>query len=111
MEETAQFFQFKMYFFMKLSPFMSNSELDRVLNAIYKKVMSKDEDQALKFQKYNVNPLRNNMQILHTLATLGALNGRGSEKVNNATNALNEKMTEYMRDPMLIAKKIKMQSL
>jgi hypothetical protein len=48
------------------------------------------------------------MQVLHTLATLGALNGRGSEKVDNATNALNEKMTDYMRNPMLIAKKIKM---
>jgi hypothetical protein len=48
------------------------------------------------------------MQVLHTLAILGALNGRGSEKVKNATDALNEKMTEYMRDPMLIAKKIKM---
>lgn len=51
------------------------------------------------------------MQVLHTLATLGALNGRGSEKVDNATKALNEMITDYMKDPMLIAKKIKMQSL
>jgi hypothetical protein len=30
------------------------------------------------------------------LATIGALNGRSSEKVSTAKTALNEKMTEYL---------------
>lgn len=42
MEETAQFFQYKMYFILKLAPFLTNSELDRILATIHKRVVSDD---------------------------------------------------------------------
>ena len=46
---------------MKLAPFLSNPELDRILAAIHKRVMSDDDEKKEEYQKFNVNPLRNNM--------------------------------------------------
>ena len=64
-----------------------------MMHSIYRRVLSEDEDVKKEYQRLNLNPLRNSLQLIEMLSTLSQYDNRNSEKIDNSKAALNELMT------------------
>lgn len=108
-EESSHALEYKIFFLKKVYPYMTNNEQNRVLQAIYKRIM--DDGKKFEFMKNNLNPLRNSMQLKDMLESISASNPRAQESVTNINNGLTDLMFEYLSNPKLIARIIRFQSV
>ena len=83
--------------------------MDRILHSISRRVLSEDEDAKEEYQRLNLNPLRNSLQLIEMLSTLSQYDNRNSEKIDNSKAALNELMTKYLSSHNLATRKVKLQ--
>ena len=58
----------------------------------------------------NLNPIRNSMQLKSTLAFISEVNPRAEEQVGNISDALDDIMLDYLKNPTLNSKVIRMQA-
>jgi hypothetical protein len=108
-EESSHALEYKIFFLKKVYPYMSNNEQNRVLQAIYKRIL--DDSKKFEFMRNNLNPLRNSMQLKDMLESISSSNPRASESVTNINNGLTDLMFEYLSNPKLIARIIRFQSV
>lgn len=107
-EDSSHAWEFKLYFLKKFYTMMNYEEQKRVLIAIYKAIMSEDEDVKLAYLRNNLNPLRNSMQLKDTLAFISEVNPRAEEQVGNISDALDDILLDYLNNPTLNSKIIRM---
>jgi hypothetical protein len=79
-EESASAFEFKMFFFNKLAHSLTAQQLSRIFKAIRMRLTHADQD-TLQYQRNNLNPIRNGMQIIAVLNTILALKHRDKEQI------------------------------
>ena len=93
-DESLYFFEFKAWFFFKLKSFMTTEDLERILQAITKRIINAEN--KLEILTYNSNPVKASMHILIVLDYIAANNFKTANRTEQAKDELRELTKNYL---------------